>query len=258
MESIPFNHPDFHPGQVGIVPVLLVGQPKLLVNGQILKPGSKPISVVDRHGKPREFELRASLLDAYPQVVLDGKKQQLGDPIPWYVHLWFAAPIALMFVGGALGGALGATASFFSYKVYRSELSDWARYALSGLITLGSVAIFLVMLGGVRFGFAHYQFKSEIQKMNDRLPQKVDHLTQHTSIKLTDGVLYYEYTVSEEFDDGGDRQWLQTVIRPNFVHILCESDLKNHHDFVQKLNALYKMESGANIGSVQVTVDDCR
>lgn len=63
----------------------------------------------------------------------------------WYQHVWLALPLALIAVGGAIGGVCGGMACAFNYKTFRNTGHPVLRYVLTGLVSLTAVGAYLVL-----------------------------------------------------------------------------------------------------------------
>jgi len=68
--------------------------------------------------------------------------------LAWYEHVWIALPIALVGVGGAIGGACGATAWAVNRAVFGKTSSPVLRYVWTGLVSAAAVAVYLVLAAG--------------------------------------------------------------------------------------------------------------
>jgi len=71
-------------------------------------------------------------------------KFTLSD-LKWYECLWAAWPVGLVAVGGAIGGACGGAACALNLRLMQSERGRARKYALTGLVSLGSVAAYIVL-----------------------------------------------------------------------------------------------------------------
>lgn len=80
-----------------------------------------------------------------PQLVVEGKTIQLVEPLKWYEMVFAGLPIILVFIGGLLGAIVGVLAFAASTSIFRSGINKFSKYALTGLITIFAVVIFLVL-----------------------------------------------------------------------------------------------------------------
>jgi hypothetical protein len=118
---------------------------KLLQNNSEVKGKRGRFEVRDDADKTRVVELKGRFIDPLPTFSIDGESVALGRPLAWYEYAWLGLPIVLVTVGGALGGALGFGAAYSSARIFRSERSGLAKYALTGLISLSAAIIFLAV-----------------------------------------------------------------------------------------------------------------
>ncbi|HVH31259.1 MAG TPA: hypothetical protein VNA31_06300 [bacterium] len=136
-----------------IQPGGLFSGPKIFVNHQ-LAPKGKGREVILHRNDGRSvvatLKPRALGLDV-PQLVIEGKTISVTDPLKWYVWMWIAWPLLLLFVGGALGGMTGALGFATNMTIVRSKITGLAKFALTTAVSAFVVAAFLaavVALGG--------------------------------------------------------------------------------------------------------------
>ncbi|BFH10807.1 hypothetical protein WJ0W_005915 [Paenibacillus melissococcoides] len=60
----------------------------------------------------------------------------MAEPLPWHVKLWCALPLALIFVGGAVGGALAAIAALANFALFRTQLPAMTKYMTTLFATI--------------------------------------------------------------------------------------------------------------------------
>lgn len=63
----------------------------------------------------------------------------------WYEHIWIALPIALLGLGGAIGGACGGAAWAINKTVFKKTGNPILRYVWTGLISASAVIAYLVI-----------------------------------------------------------------------------------------------------------------
>jgi hypothetical protein len=105
---------------------------RILIDDQAPPRGQRPNHYVLRRSDGFKIvaELRQSFLDPVPRLLVDGRPITLAEPLPPIQWLWSGLPVALMFVGGALGGAIGVAAFWTNLRVFRSEFSGPEKYIL--------------------------------------------------------------------------------------------------------------------------------
>lgn len=143
--DIPINHPSFVRRHLAVRPAGLVKGVKLLQNNSEVSGKRGRYEVRDDADKTRVVELKGRLIDPLPSFSIDGDKIELGRPLAWYEYVWLGLPIILVTVGGAVGGALGFGAAYSSARIFRSDRSGFAKYALSGLISASAAIVFLAV-----------------------------------------------------------------------------------------------------------------
>jgi hypothetical protein len=125
------------------LPGLLRG-PRVVVDGTEVAGKRLRFTLRDNFGNLRELRLKASAFDPVPKVVIEGSTIQLARPLAWYEYAWMAIPIGLVAIGGGLGALFGILAIFASARVFRSERSTPAKYAISACFTVAAAVAFLV------------------------------------------------------------------------------------------------------------------
>ncbi|MFK7284053.1 hypothetical protein [Acinetobacter baumannii] len=73
--------------------------------------------------------------------------------LPVRAHLLCGWPLVLMLVGGAIGGALGASAYGINVKIYKSNLSNIAKVLLNLLTGLTAIILMLIAANLIRMYF---------------------------------------------------------------------------------------------------------
>lgn len=123
--------------------------PKLLLDGFPAPKGPKrgQFALLRNDGSQAIAELnRSNFLDPVPKVMIDGITLAVVQPLKWYQWVWAGIPILLLFIGGALGGLTGAIATGINSRIFRSALHPFAKYALSGLISVAAALIYLILV----------------------------------------------------------------------------------------------------------------
>ena len=55
-------------------------------------------------------------------------------------------PVILLFIGGFLGGLLGAGAGYVNMFIFRSQMSKSIQYIVTAVITVTATAIFFIVV----------------------------------------------------------------------------------------------------------------
>jgi len=136
----------------GIVGRLTVSEPgivrgsRLLIDGTPAKKASwAKYELTRTDGSSAQARLLPSLGQFLPTLEVDGTKYPIGPKIPaGYVAIAFL-PLVLIFVGGALGGAVGATGWVLNHRVARSGLSGPLKVLVMIAITGTAAGVFMVL-----------------------------------------------------------------------------------------------------------------
>jgi len=150
----PISLDGFEDQTLEIQPGGLFSGPKVFVNHQPAPRGkAREILLRRNDGTSVVARLKPSVfgLDV-PQLVVDGKTIRAVDPLKWYVWVWIALPILLLFVGGALGGIVGALGLTTNARIVRSKMNGLAKFALTAAVSVFVTAAFaavVVALGGL-------------------------------------------------------------------------------------------------------------
>ena len=138
----------FEGRQVVIETPGIFSRTKLMIDGQPAPKGAKRGQFLLRRNDGTEVtaKLKGIFLDPVPQVVInDGQTVRVVEPLTWYQWVWAGLPILLVFVGGALGGLLGFSATSLSARLYRSEISGLAQYVIVAAISIVAVMTYFII-----------------------------------------------------------------------------------------------------------------
>jgi hypothetical protein len=76
---------------------------------------------------------------------ISGKPIEGMQKLKWYEEAWIALPIALVAVGGALGGLCGALAWGLNRLVFMKLEPPAIKYVVTGLISVCAVIVWLIL-----------------------------------------------------------------------------------------------------------------
>ena len=71
-----------------------------------------------------------------------------NEPKPkltWYQYIWIGWPIALVIVGGLIGGACGGAAWALNQKVFQATQHPVMRYLWTGLISIAAIITYFIV-----------------------------------------------------------------------------------------------------------------
>lgn len=138
--------PGFEGQRIEVQSAGLFSSAKLLVNQQLAPKGTKRGEMLLRRndGQTVVAQWKSQFLDV-PNLVVDGTNFQVVEPLKWYQWAWGGLPVLLLFVGGAIGGLIGAIGFMINAKIFRSELNGVLKYVLVATITLLSVVAYFIL-----------------------------------------------------------------------------------------------------------------
>lgn len=127
---------------------------RITVDGEPATKGKKRDQFVvhDNNGFKVVVQLKQTLFNPVPTLVIDGQSIKLAKSLNALQWIWSALPIVLVFVGGAIGGAIGAGAFWINLRVFRSEMSASEQFILTGMISV--IAVILYLVAASIFGLA--------------------------------------------------------------------------------------------------------
>jgi len=135
-----------------------VRHPRILINGKQAPKGPKRFSCVMKRNDGFKIlvEIRPIFLDPVPRIFVENEEIKLAKPLNAFQWIWSGIPILLIFVGGIVGGFLGAAAFWFNARIFRSnEIGSVEKYFLTGAVTVivGFIwAMVLLFLGSFFMG----------------------------------------------------------------------------------------------------------
>jgi len=140
-------------GQEIVVKSSLLGGTKLTVNGQKAPKGQRwgEMALTRNDGRVVTAAWKPQMLGFdTPQLLVEGKTIQLIEPLKWHELAFAGLPLILVFIGGLLGAIVGVLAFTASTSIFRSGINKISKYALSGLITIFAVLIYLVLATAIQ------------------------------------------------------------------------------------------------------------
>lgn len=126
---------------------VLTGRSYLYMDGKLLKQSTEkglPFLIPTKTGIVKGFP-KSTFPDFAPTLLIDGQKHQVAPKLEWYQFALGALPVLLVFLGGAVGGALGIAATIFNFQAFRSESNMSTKYARVITTNIAAYVIFLVL-----------------------------------------------------------------------------------------------------------------
>jgi hypothetical protein len=71
---------------------------------------------------------KTALPDFVPNFEINGVKHPTASKLLWYEYAIGALPIVLVFLGGMLGGAIGAAGTVYNYNTFREDSPAGVKY----------------------------------------------------------------------------------------------------------------------------------
>jgi hypothetical protein len=126
---------------------------KLMLNGQPVVKQNGSFQLRSNSGSTMAVKLKGRLFDPIPNLIVGGQTIQLAPALAWYQYVWLSIPLLLVFGGGALGGLCGGVAAAMSTRIFRSDLTEGMKYAVTGLMSLAAFITYFVLVGAILGGF---------------------------------------------------------------------------------------------------------
>jgi len=144
---IPFDLEGFEGHELVVEAASWFSGPKLRLDGKPAPKGPKRnLYLLQRNdGIKQIVQLKQVLIDPVPKLIVGGEVIHLVEPLSVFQWVWSAFPIILIFLGGALGGGIGAAAFWINARIFRSEMSAIEQFLLTGLTTAITVFLYLIL-----------------------------------------------------------------------------------------------------------------
>jgi hypothetical protein len=147
---IEVQHPAFKAQHLSVETASVLGSPKVLLNGAVVKRQKGRYPVKADSGAEMLIQMKYNLLDPIPSIKIGEETVRLAESLEWYEYVWIGLPMFLVFAGGALGGFVGGAAAVTNGRIFRSDRSSLMKYGLAALITFSAIVIFFVLAIGLR------------------------------------------------------------------------------------------------------------
>lgn len=145
-----FQLPQFPNSNFEVQTSIWTGKSTLIMDNEILEKA-------DEKGKPflipindAEF-VKAFPISSFPDSIsvleINGEKIQILEKLEWYQYVIGGLPVLLLFVGGAIGGGIGAFGAATNFSIFRQEGSDISKYLKVVGVIVGSYLLYLVVAG---------------------------------------------------------------------------------------------------------------
>lgn len=133
--DIRVDHESFQHRRLSVRPGTFFRSPALLIDDEPVPKKGGQHRVVDDEDAERKVRLRTSAFDPLPRVEIEGIRIAIAPPLKPHEVALALLPVLLIFIGGALGGAIGLTAAYVNFVVLRGAGGKASRYAAAIVIT---------------------------------------------------------------------------------------------------------------------------
>jgi hypothetical protein len=133
-----------------------LGRMMLSVRGQAVPRANekgRPFLVRRPDGTQVKVQVKGAPFDYVPKVTVDGQAFLLGRELSMGEHVAGGIPLALVLVGGAIGGLAGALGTMANYRILRADSSKATKAVGIVLVTLISYLAYTVVATMVRGWF---------------------------------------------------------------------------------------------------------
>jgi len=150
--KIKFKLPETDGPEIEVVESFWRVQPKVLINGveiKRLKEKGKPVPIPLVDGSIKKISVRYGF-DFVPKVIIEEKELPLLRKLYTWEWVLGYAPAFLLFLGGAIGGALGGIATMSNLRILRFKSWIVLRIVLVISITFFAVLLFSIWAPAAR------------------------------------------------------------------------------------------------------------
>lgn len=143
-------------GPVVVSTNALWGVPAVTVGGQPApRMGKRQYALPAAGGGTLPATVRSRLTDPYPTVEVNGIRHRTGPNVPVGLQVIALLPIALVSIGGILGGLIGALGVTANLAVARTRLPSAGKALIMIGITAVAVLVLLVIAAAVSGAITH-------------------------------------------------------------------------------------------------------
>ncbi|HEY3798616.1 MAG TPA: hypothetical protein VGL58_09700 [Caulobacteraceae bacterium] len=143
--TLPIDYPCFEGRGLALKPVGLWRGAAIVCDGQPLPRKLRTFTAKNNAGADVVFKLTGIFVDPIPQVQAPDRTIQLAKPFAWYDYVVIVLPLALIGLGGALGGLCGGMAAYTNAQLLRSNLTPPIRYLAALGVMLAAGVVWLVL-----------------------------------------------------------------------------------------------------------------
>lgn len=144
--ELPISAPGFEGKRLVFVTRRYFKGPRVQLDGVDVRREKRRFFATNNAGQSVEISIKPRFLDPIPNLVVGGNPAQLAPALVWQENVCAYFPLVLVFNGGVIGALVGTAACMVNMNIFRSARSPRARYLLSGLVFLGALAAYVVIV----------------------------------------------------------------------------------------------------------------
>ncbi|MFB9053172.1 hypothetical protein ACFFVB_08780 [Formosa undariae] len=144
-----FQLPDFRDSNFEIETSIWTGKSKLFkddVQIEQSKEKGRPFLIPNGTNDLVKAFPKPSFPDFIPTLEINGVKNLIADKLKWYQYVLGGLPILLIFVGGLVGGVLGALAAITNFNIFRQEGTEASKYLKVIGISIMTFILYFVLV----------------------------------------------------------------------------------------------------------------
>lgn len=145
MREIPIEASGFEGRNLKIIDNGIFKPYDIFIGGQKVRRTKFKYIVTDNNGKEIEIKFIWNFLFDPGKVSIRNQVFVIKDPLRWYQYIWSGWPILMIFVGGAIGGSLGAAAVTINTQIFRTKLHGFLKYLVAFFISIFAFMIWLII-----------------------------------------------------------------------------------------------------------------
>ena len=149
-----FSLPEFPSSTFEIETSMWTGKSKIWKDGELCERSSekgKPFIILSESGELYRVYPKSSFPDVVPSLEINGIKHNIVEKLPWYQYALALLPMILIFIGGGLGGAIGAVSSMYNLQIFRTTDTSTTKYLKVAAV---SILAYMLYLGAAYLIFA--------------------------------------------------------------------------------------------------------
>ncbi|KPK99155.1 MAG: hypothetical protein AMJ95_00920 [Omnitrophica WOR_2 bacterium SM23_72] len=123
----------------------LFTDPKLFVDGSLVKPSGRRYHLRNNEGHEIELKIKYYLFDPIPKIWVDGNIITLVPRLKLVEYAWLGFVAVLFFFGGIVGIFCAFWAIYFNFRVFRSRLPILAKFLITGVISALAIVAYLYL-----------------------------------------------------------------------------------------------------------------